>query len=262
MEIGISTACFYPQQTEDTIQTIADLGATLCEVFFEAECEYEADFVSIIKERLDRFGIRLNSVHAFCASFEAQLFSDYERRRKDALKVYHNVLRAASELGGDIYTFHGDKRSDSLDSVDFAHYGRCFDELAEIAADYGVRLAWENVAWCQSSRPEFIRRIKEITKSDNLKHTLDLKQARRSGTLPEEYIDVMGKDLVNLHINDYNDCLTCMLPGEGTVNLARYFSILEESGYCGNGIIEVYKSNFDSLSRLQSSFNHTKKLTK
>ncbi|MDD3765947.1 MAG: sugar phosphate isomerase/epimerase [Eubacteriales bacterium] len=260
MEIGISTACFYPMQTEQTLEIIAGLGASVCEVFFEAECEYEPEFTSLIKDRLTKYNIKPNSVHAFCAPFEAQLFSDYERRRKDALKSFEKVLKAASALGCNIYTFHGDKRADDFDSIDFAHYGKCFDLLANMACSYGVQLAWENVAWCQSSRPEFIKRIKEITKSTNLKHTLDIKQAKRAGISPYEYIEVMGEGLVNLHLNDNNDTATCLLPGEGTVDFSEYFDYLKQKGYRGNAIIEVYNSNYKSLDQLKTSFDKTKKL--
>lgn len=258
MEIGISTACFYPMQTEETLVIIASLGANICEVFFEAECEYEPEFTSIIKERLEQCGIKINSAHAFCAPFESQLFSDYERRRNDALKSYEKVLKAASALGCDIYTFHGDRRADDYNTIDFAHYGRCFDLLADMAEAYGVRLAWENVAWCQSSRPEFIKTIKEITKSSSLKHTLDIKQAKRAGVSPYEYIDVMGDDLVNLHLNDNTDTNTCMLPGEGAVDFVALFDYLKEKGYKGRGIIEVYNSNFKSLDQLKNSFDKIK----
>lgn len=49
MEIGISTASFYPMQTEDTIKIISDMESSLCEVFLEAEYEYGKEFIRELK---------------------------------------------------------------------------------------------------------------------------------------------------------------------------------------------------------------------
>ena len=73
MEIGISTASFYPMQTEDTIKIISDMESSLCEVFLEAEYEYGKEFIRELKT-MESCGVRTNSVHAFCATFEHQLF--------------------------------------------------------------------------------------------------------------------------------------------------------------------------------------------
>ena len=52
MEIGISTASFYPMQTEDTIKIISDMESSLCEVFLEAEYEYGKEFIRELKKEL------------------------------------------------------------------------------------------------------------------------------------------------------------------------------------------------------------------
>ena len=210
----------------------------------------------MLKNRMDSFGVAANSVHAFCATFEHQLFSEYERRRKDALVLFRKVLEAAVTLNAKSYTFHGDKRADSLKYVDFKHYGKCFDELLTMAEHYGVALGWENVAWCQSSRPEFIDIIKKSVSKDSLKYTLDIKQARRAGIDIEDYIAVMGSEIVNVHVNDYNKTSTCMLPGDGDVDFKDFFNKLSKSNYNSNAIIEVYSSNYKEISQLKKSLEY------
>lgn len=256
MEIGISTACFYPLYTEETINIISDLGCGLCEVFLEAEYEYDKDYINILKKKMNAFNMRAGSVHAFCATFEHQLFSEYERRRTDALKVFEKVLIACTIIGAKNYTFHGDKRCDDLSMLDFGHYLKCLDDLINLSAQYDVNLSWENVAWCQTSRPEFIKIVRQH--SPALKFTLDIKQARRAGIPPEEYIKAMGAGLTNVHVNDYNQASTCLLPGEGEHDFARLFCRLRDMGYRGNAIIEVYSSDYSSYAQLKKAMEYLK----
>ncbi len=258
MEIGLSTACFYPMQTEDTIRVISDLGAPLCEVFFEADCECDLSFARLLKERMEERGVRAVSAHAFCIPFEHQLFADYQRRIDDALVSYRRVLAAASAIGARYYTFHGDKRSERLDGLDYKHLGRCFDALLNMADAYGVSLAWENVAWCQSSRPEHIANIKNAVSRDGLKFTLDIKQANRAGVPVDEYIKVMGSDIANLHINDFDAHATCLLPGKGVFDFAELFAKLGSAGYRGDAIVEVYSENYTDISQLADSIAYVK----
>ena len=249
-------------RSEDTISIIGGLGAGLCEVFFEAGCEYEGEFIRLLSERLSEYSVRTNSVHAFCANFEQQLFSDYQRRRTDALAVYRRVLEASSALGAKSYTFHGDKRSDNFNEIDFKHYGRCYDELLSIADGYGVSLGLENVVRCQPSRPEFIENLRNVIKNDGLKFTLDIKQAYRAKKSVYEYIDVMGRDIVNIHINDFLGEQTCLLPGTGGFDFTEFFGRLKAAGYSGNAIIEVYSSNYHSMEELSDSFEYIKNIVK
>lgn len=220
----------------------------------EAEYEYNKSYIDILKEKMNFYNVQTHSVHAFCATFEHQLFSEYERRRHDALKVFEKVLQAAVGVGARSYTFHGDKRSDSFNEIDFKHYLRCLDELLQMASAYNIDLSWENVAWCQTSRPEFIAKVK--ADAPLLKFTLDIKQARRANIDPKKYIDVMGGRLINVHVNDYNDENSCMLPGRGMFDFKEFFKTLSGIGYKGNAIIEVYRTNFENHEELKSSFEY------
>ena len=44
MRLGISTACFYPQPVEQTIDRIAEIEFKLIEIFFNTESEYDPTF--------------------------------------------------------------------------------------------------------------------------------------------------------------------------------------------------------------------------
>ena len=106
----------------------------------------------------------------------------------------------------------------------------------------GMTLCLENVAWCKSSNLDYLRRVSEGV--DNIGFTLDLKQARRSRVPYEEYLEIMGAKLRNIHVRDYNDISDCILPGKGKFDFPSFIARLNSCGYDGDMIIEVYSSAF------------------
>ena len=76
-----------------------------------------------------------------------------------------------------------------------------FLDLAALAADYGIVLTLENVSWCVFNEPEFGARLQDAT-GGAIKHTLDVKQAVRSGFDPMDFIRAVGEQIVNVHLCD------------------------------------------------------------
>lgn len=64
-------------------------------------------------------------------------------------------------------------------------------------------------------------------------------------------MDAMGERLVNVHINDFSSEQSCLMPGEGIMDYADFFSRLRMKGYDGHTIIEVYRTNFDAPEELE-----------
>lgn len=257
MKFGISTASFFPIETENTIPIIKELGSNKCEIFLEAESEYQLEYVKMLKERCNKHNITPISVHSFCSAFEPFIFSDYKRRRLDCIKTYKKVLLAAKTLGVKYYTFHGELIKEVRD---MAEYAARFSYLIDIAKDYGIILAWENVSWCQSSDPKFIEQLLENLKNDDLKFTLDIKQAYRANKKPEDYIRVMGKNIVNVHINDCSDRKMCLLPGDGSVDFRKLFEQLNKVSYKGDFILEVYRSNYTNYNQIKKSLDYLRNI--
>ena len=116
MEIGISTASFYPMQTEDTIKIISDMESSLCEVFLEAEYEYGKEFIRELK-RMESCGVRTIRWFMHFVRLLNTAFFGIRRRRRDVIVLYKKVLEAASVLGAKYYTFHGDNNSTSFKNI-------------------------------------------------------------------------------------------------------------------------------------------------
>lgn len=249
MKIGLSTANFFPDHnTEDMIDLYGKAGVDSVEIFLNTFSELEEDFIRLLKERCTAYGITVNSVHVMSMVMEPCLFDLLERRRQDFLKIFQRTLACIRELGCDIYTFHGVPKG-MADPRHYAHLARCYDELCSLAEGYGVRLAQENVAYLASGDPQFILEMKR--RMDNrLYHTLDIKQCVRAGIDPYVYLDAVAPDLVNVHLNDHDAAHHCLLPGEGTFDFDVFFSKLRDIGYQGNGILELYRNNFNDEKEL------------
>ncbi len=252
MDIGISTACFYPEVlTEDSIEIIAGLGFKTIEIFLETMFEYDESYCKNLRATVDKYGLDVHSVHSFAAQHEPFLFDRYQRRRKDALDIFLKVAKGAELLGAKHITFHGPPRKKfGIEGAGIVSIASEMDNLAEIAAGYNLSLAWENVYWCLSHDPNLMQGVIGHTRNKNINFTLDLKQANRSQVDVKHYINIMGKRLVTVHINDFSPGNLCLLPGRGQTNYPALFKILNEKDYKGPFIIEVYRDNFKNYAEL------------
>ncbi|MDP4089139.1 MAG: sugar phosphate isomerase/epimerase [Bacillota bacterium] len=259
MRIGLSSASFYPDIfTENSIQKMKDLGFECGEIFLNSPSEYEDRFASELKENAEKLKFDIISVHAFSSSFEPFLFDRYERRRKDLMKNFSMVCKAASIIGARFYTFHGIRLIESK-TIGMKFITDIYNELAYRAGEAGILLSQENVSWCMSSDPEFLQEIKHNCRYP-LCFTLDIKQAYKAERKPEEYIEVMGKDLLNIHINDRSEERVCLLPGKGTVDLRELFGKLKRIDYKGDCIIEVYRENYSDEKELSEAREYIKEI--
>ncbi|MDO4535009.1 MAG: sugar phosphate isomerase/epimerase [Clostridium perfringens] len=249
MEIGISSACFYPDMVlEDSISIMKNLGFNTGELFINTVSECNEDYILKVKEETIKNKFNIRSVHFFSAMYEPFLFDNYKRRRKDALNLYRKVCKATNLLGASMYTFHGMRYRDYKD-IDKKLVLDVYNELLYIAGENNIELAQENVSWCMSCDLQFLKMIKEEVKQ-SIKYTFDIKQSYKANENPLDYLDIMGKDLVNFHINDRSENSSCMLPGEGNVDYNIIFNKLREINYDKIAIIEVYRDNFKKYEEL------------
>ncbi|HBC95698.1 MAG TPA: sugar phosphate isomerase/epimerase [Clostridium sp.] len=250
MDIGLSSASFYPNvNTEDSVAVMKNLGFKLGELFLNSDSEYEESFGRLLLEQKLKNNFIINSVHAFSSSFEPYLFDEYKRRREDAFLKFKKVCKLAGLLGARCYTFHGMKYR-KLKEVPRNFIFDVYNKLIYTAGEQGVKLCQENVFWCLSSNIDFLRELRDKCIYP-IYFTLDIKQAYRAGKTPEEYIDVMGSALENLHLNDRDDKNSCLLPGKGNVDYKKILCKLKEIGYNKVGIIEVYSDNYKDYSQLK-----------
>jgi len=253
MIVGASTACLYPLETEKAIDELAKQGIKNIEVFLEANSEAELSFCKLLKEKIDNYGMNVISVHSFCASFEPFLFDEYKRRSNDALSQFVKVCKAMQYLGASYYTFHGDRNIQSGETFSYREYCLVFSSLAHIAKECGGLLAWENVSWCRSGSALFLKNCMQYLDGCDFGFTLDLKQALRSNEKIADYLEVMNNNLVNVHVSDYNEFSSCILPGNGKRDFVEIISLLRKNNYNNAILIEVYNDCYRKYSEIGKS---------
>ena len=260
MQFGMSTACLFPDQfIEDAIDVIGGMGIGTIEVFFSCLTEYEPAFVAELKRRALSQGVKVYSIHAFSLQFEPQLFTRHERARREAEDIYRRVLEAGAALDAGIYVFHGPVNLKRLPlcCLDYDDIAQRTDVLADMAAEFGIRFAWENVHYCWYERPDFARELLQRVRTGNLCFTLDVKQAAQAGFEPADFIADTAGRLVNIHLCDYvrSDAgVVPRLPFSGDMDYAAFKRALTEAGYDAGMMLEVYRHNYRDHGELAANF--------
>lgn len=256
MEIGISTASFFSKETtEASFEIIHKLNIPVCEIFLSTFSEYADDFIDLLLEV--KGDTRVHSIHTLNQQYEPELFNPTERTRKDCERIFKHIARDASRLGASYYTFHGPAKFKKLPyKHDYEKIGKRVQELCDMlleASGGTTRLTYENVHWTYFNTPEYFENLKKYT---NVGTCLDIKQAFLSGYDIYDYVKVMGDRLRTVHICDYDDDGKLTIPGKGTFDFVKLFSVLNDNGFDGAGLIEVYSNNYDNYDELGRSFDY------
>ena len=243
----MSTACFYPMETEKTLEHISKAGFDIFEVFVNSESEYQDSYIKKFNKIKDFYGLTLYSYHPFTSYSEAfTFFSDYKRRAEDGIESYKHQFEAAVKMGAKVFNFHGDAVAGKKDIL---YYCEIYSKLYEIANKAGVIFSQENISYCKSASTAFINKMREQL-SENVKFTLDIKQANKAGISPFEMLSAMQGAVVNYHISDFDEEHSCLLPGCGKFDLVDLTEKLSQSGYSGPAIIEVYRHNYKDINEI------------
>lgn len=252
MAVGISTACFYPEQTEESLGKILTLQPPCVEVFLNAGCELEPGYLKKLRSMADRAGTRIVSVHPYLSAMEPMFFfSLYDRRFAEGLELYRRFWQAAAILGADTVVFHGNHRMSPLPLEEY--FGR-FDRLWQDARAAGVSLCQENVERCTSRSAGFFRAMGKAL--PEVRYILDVKQVIRAGEDLSEMVDAMGGRVRHIHMSDHNEGESCLVPGKGVLNISKLLIDTMSRGFSGSVIVELYRENFRDIVELSRGFQH------
>lgn len=258
MNIGVSTACLYPMETERSLSALAESGIKTVEIFFNADCELDGDIYGEIKRIVKEKAITVLSVHPYTSAIETMtLFGDYPRRLTAIMDVYDRYFEIMNELGAKVFVLHG-----ALKSAHFLKssggeelYLERYSMLYELGKKRGVTVAQENVSYCKSGDPYFLRKMHSQL-GDECAFVLDVKQALRSGLDVFEVMDIMDGRLVHCHLSDNTPNHDCVPVGKGRLDFHRFAEELKKRSYGGGIILELYSSGFNDLSQLRESVVH------
>lgn len=248
---GVSSACFYPLETEKSLELAGEYGFHTVELFLNSHSELEDSFVNELISIKDKYNLDIASVHPFASFAESfYLFSNYERRYTDILPLYDRLFEVTAKLGADIFVFHGAKIPGTISDEE---YCRRFSHLIEMGKKYGVRVCQENVVHHRSESPAYLKMMKD-TIGDDFKVVLDIKQAHRAGYSPYEFIDALGKSIIHVHISDRNSEKDCIPPLTGEFDFPKLFNEMKKIGYKGKYIIELYYWSYEDKKEIVESY--------
>lgn len=247
MITGLSTACFYPALTEDSLERTGALGFRTAEIFFNSFSELGGPVLDRLNAIRLQYGMDIVSVHPFTSFAEGYLFfGDYERRVSDGLELYRHYFRAAQRLGARILVLHGGQAAKNIPPE---LYAQRLGRLIDTGREFGVTVAHENVVHFSCETVEYALRLADRL-GDRFKMVLDIKQCVRAGQDPFRFAREMGPHLAHVHVSDHGVRGDCLPPGEGTFDFTAFFRTLREIGYTGACITELYSSGFRTDSQL------------
>lgn len=250
MNIGVSTASLYPLHIEDAFAKLAELGIRAAETFANSTNEAREPYLSQICDIRDKNNMTITSFHPFSSPMESVfLFSDYDRRIDEMMTLYCEFFGAMNKLGAKIFVLHGVILSSKCTVL---HYLKQFRMLSEAGREFGITVAQENVSYCMSGDLEFLEIMKKEL-GGYAKFVLDLKQARRSGADPFDYINTLGTSIVHCHLSDANADKDCLPIGSGEFDFALFAEKMLSLGFDGAFIVELYRNNYGEFTELRRS---------
>jgi len=257
MKTGVSTACFYPLETEKALIKIGEMGVKTAEIFFNSPSELEPEFIKGLCETSVKYSMKIKSIHPYLTFGETYLFfSEYKRRYNDSLVSFRKHLSAAQKLGAKFLIIHGSLLPGVISS---SEYFERFRQLIEIGKEYGVTVIQENVVRFFSQSPDFLVEMRENL-GDDFKMVLDLKQAIRANHSAFEFVEKLRENIVHVHVSDCRENSDCLPPGEGVFNFNKLIEQLNSDGDDIDLIVELYRRNYQTESQILDSFNYLNKL--
>ena len=250
MNIGISTACYYPLYTEEALEEVGKSGVKTTEIFFNAETELKPTFIDILLEIKEKYGLKIAALHPTMSLAESfMIFSAYERRFYEALEKYTRYSEIAASLGAKYIIMHGGKPNGILSDEEYCER---YMKLKEATLKNGVTVLQENVAKFRSGDIEFLRSMKDILGKD-AEFCFDIKQSVRCGYLPTQTAEELMENIKHFHISDHSVASDCQLPLNGKFNFTNFFEMLKKYKFDGNCMIEVYNNAYKSYSEIANS---------
>lgn len=252
MKIGVSTACYYPLETEKAARILAQNGVAATEVFINTHSELERPYLLELKQILDAGGVEVLTLHPYTSGYEPMvLFSEYVRRFEDAREYYKRYFEAAAFLGAGAVVIHGGRPEGPL--TDEEYIGR-YLALNETAETFGVKIAHENASLFRGRSPAFLKKIKDAL-GPKAAFVLDLKQAIRAGQDWREFFRLLGGSIVQLHLSDHDEGSDCLPVGRGKMDWPSFFAGLKASGFDGGAVLELYRHSYGDYPELIAAYH-------
>lgn len=262
MRTSIATVCLSGGLVEK-LHACADAGFDGIEVM-------DADLISArespdeIKALAERLGLTIDMFQPFrdVEGVEDEVFADTLRRAEEKFRVMQR-------LGTTLMLVCSNVGSATIDDDEIA--ARQLGDLADLAARYGVRLAYEALAWGRFvSDYRHAWRIVQLADRGNLGVCLDSFHILSRGHDPAEIENIDGEKIFFLQLADAPaldmDVLSWsrhhrLFPGEGDFDLTAFMTHVIRAGYQGPWSLEVFNDTFRQTDTARTAEHARRSLT-
>ncbi|NMO96698.1 myo-inosose-2 dehydratase [Paenibacillus lemnae] len=247
---------------ETTFEMIVDDIASLGLTGTEMGRKFPKDPAKL-KQELDARGIQLvsqwKSVLFSDPDYRRQELEDY-RRHAEFLAGFGSKVISTAEVGGSL---HFDPRRSPMESVvlrldddGWESLAEGLNQAGEIAASYGMKLAYHHHGGTVVEQPTEIDRLMSMTDPALVHLLYDTGHAYYGGSDPLELLRKHYERIAYIHLKDIRldvlelahrdscDFVSCIrrgvftVPGDGCIDFAPIMAELEQRGYSGWAMLE------------------------
>lgn len=238
MKIGISTGCFYPQQTTEAVKHAGEIGAKYIEIFFNTHSELQPEYLAELKTIIDHYGMTVVSIHPYTSAIESfMFFSKQDYKLMDSIAMYEYYFKACNILGCKYVVLHGCLTS--YDFMDMERYCHNINLLSRRAREYGVYISQENVYNFKCGYIENLQKFVKYADRD-IKFTFDVKQAVKARQSIYKILELTKDRISHVHISDFTGRKHSLVPFTGSFNYDRFFKYIKENTTAEAALVELY----------------------
>ena len=252
VQVGLSTASVYPENTEAAFRYAGELGYDGVELMVWAEPASQN--IATVQEYVRRYSVPVLAVHAPCLLISQRVWG------ADPVTKLARSVRTAEALGATTVVVHPPFRWQRRYAEGFAA------QVAELEEGSPVAVAVENMFPMRADtlfgrNQGSVRRLErrggpglsvtafspsyDPTDTGFRHYTLDLSHTATAGMDPLILADRMGSGLTHLHLADGRGAAhdEHLVPGDGAQPCVEVCESLVRSGFRGHAVIEVNTQN-------------------
>ena len=253
MKIGLSTSTFFNTvPVENVFDLMRKMRIDTTEVCLHTFSDYEKAYVDKLAPL--RANMDVAAVSPLSTQFEPQLFSPNMRVRADAELIFRKVCYACFAFGAKFYTFRGPINLTDAKEFDYTRLAQRINQLADIAATYGVSLSLKNMRWSYAATPDFFKKIME--RCPRLFASFSLHQAENAGYDLREFLDACTAQSVSLiDVQDFNKTDWC-LPGRGKYRFDKLFADLDRRKITAPVMLAAGSDSYTDFLQVRDAFEY------
>lgn len=180
-------------------------------------------------------------VRYHCFFLKTDVGAEDELESEHAMEAYRDVCRLVSKLGGKVVTIHVTLGRDSTDDLSWDKTVEGISSLVRFAANVGIRICVENLAWGWTSRPALFEKLLRKT---GCWATLDIGHAQVSPSVVdqlhtlEDFVTPYPERFLNAHVY-HEETAHGHVPPEHLSDIEERLNLLSSLPLCDWWVLEL-----------------------